>query len=313
LPETTYDNLMEENGMKLALAEVEGAVVVARVEGDKLWVLGEGGQSDILALARGERRADGGEPVPVASARLLPPIPAPPSIRDFFAFEAHMIASRRSAKADPDPGWYTQPFFYFTNPAAIVGPGASIVPPRGTRALDYELEVAAVIGRESSDLDPDDPATMDAIVGYTIFNDWSARDIQGVEMKQNIGPQKAKDFASSLGPYLVTADELPGDGLRPRGRMRAWVNGELWSDGELSDIHFPWTSLLAHASQDTRLVPGDLLGSGTCGTGCILELRGSGLRDTRHWLRAGDRVDLEVAGLGVLSSRIERHPAETDL
>lgn len=297
--------------MKLALARVDGAQVVARVDGDHLEILKEGGQDDLLAFARRDQRAEPGDRVPLDAAELLAPVPSPPSIRDFFAFEAHMLASRASARQDPDPGWYTQPFFYFTNPAAIVGPGATIVPPRGTRALDYELEVAAVIGRECSNLDPDDPATMDAIVGFTILNDWSARDIQGVEMKQNIGPQKAKDFATSVGPYLVTSDELAfADPTRPRARMTASVNSELWSDGQLSDIHFPWTRLLAHASQDTRLLPGDLLGSGTCGTGCILELRGSGMRDTRQWLRPGDRVELGVEGLGVLSNIIGRNPAD---
>lgn len=293
--------------MRLARLELDNSVVVAEVLADGDYVIiGEGGQDLLLEAARlrGQLDVDGTK-VPHAEARVLAPIPRPPSIRDFFAFEQHMIASRASGGHEPDPGWYEQPFFYFTNPAAVIGPDEVVRPPRGTRALDYELEVAAVIGHEVSDVDPDDPRALDCIVGYTILNDWSARDIQGREMKQNIGPQKAKDFATSVGPWVVTPDELPfSDPARPSGRMRASVNAELWSDGELSDIHFPWSRLVSHASQDTTLLPGDLLGSGTCGTGCVLELRGSGLRDTRHWLREGDVVELTVEGLGSLSNSI---------
>ncbi|TQC48817.1 fumarylacetoacetate hydrolase family protein [Rhodococcus sp. WS4] len=293
--------------MKLARLAVDNSVVVAEVlaDGDYV-VIGEGGQDLLLEAARcrGDMATDGTK-VPRDRARVLAPVPRPPSIRDFFAFEQHMRASRASAGNEPDPGWYEQPYFYFTNPAAVLGPDEVVRPPRGTRALDYELEVAAVIGSEASDLDAADPRALDCVVGYTILNDWSARDIQGREMKQNIGPQKAKDFATSVGPWLVTPDELPfADPARPRGRMRASVNGELWSDGEMSDIYFPWSRLVSHASQDTALLPGDLLGSGTCGTGCVLELRGSGLRDTRHWLRENDVVELEVDGLGVLANRI---------
>lgn len=292
--------------VKLARVQIDGTTVVGEILGTGLEVLGEGGQDLLLRAAAdpGSVERDGSR-VPLDQVRLLAPVDRPPSIRDFFAFEAHMRASRASGGQEPDPGWYKQPYFYFTNPAAVAGPDDPIRPPRGTRALDYELEVAAVIGREVQDVDPDDPNAMEAIAGFTILNDWSARDIQGVEMKQNLGPQKAKDFATSVGPWLVTRDELEfADPARPRGRMQASVNGELWSDGELADIHFSWTQLLAHASQDTRLVPGDLLGSGTCGTGCILELRWSGLRDSRHWLREGDRVELSVSGLGSLSNSI---------
>ena len=220
------------------------------------------------------------------------------------------MPATRGPTAQVDPGWYEHPLFYFSNPSVVRDPDDVIIPPTGTRCLDYELEVACVIGREVSDLDPEDPATLDAICGFTIFNDWSARDVQTQEMRQNLGPIKGKDFGSSIGPFVVTPDELDDfESGRPKGRMQARVNGDTWSEGELSDIHFSWGELIAYASRDSRLVPGDVLGSGTVGTGCILELRTCGLRDTRHWLRDGDVVELEVDGIGVLRNRIGARPA----
>jgi fumarylacetoacetate (FAA) hydrolase len=292
--------------VKLARMAIDGTDVIVEVRPDSAEVIGPGGQELLLrAACEPESVPRDGTIVPLSAGVLRSPLPSPPAIRDFFAFEQHMRASRASGGLEPDPGWYEQPYFYFSNPAAVLGPGETVVPPRGTRALDYELEVAAVIGRECADLDPDDPATMEVIAGFTILNDWSARDIQGREMRQNLGPQKAKDFATSIGPWLVTPDELNfKDPARPCGFMRACVNGQQWSDGDLGDIYFPWTAMLAHAAADTRLLPGDVLGSGTCGTGCILELRWSGMRDSRHWLRPGDEVVLSVDGLGSLRNVI---------
>jgi fumarylacetoacetate (FAA) hydrolase len=295
--------------MKLARLDVDGDEVVAVVDGDQAIPVSEGGQAALVAIALGRERPPAiGEAFPLAQARLLAPLAQPPSIRDFFAFEAHVRDSRPDRTVDP--GWYEQPVFYFTNPAVVRGPEESIRPPAGTRCLDYELEVGCVIGRESTDLDPEDPATLDVGAGFTILNDWSARDVQAREMKQNIGPSKSKDFATSLGPVRVTPDELPDAGSgRPKAAMRARVNGETWSEGQLADIHFSWPRLLAYASQDSLLLAGDVLGSGTVGTGCILELRTCGLRDTRHWLRAGDVVELEVEGLGVLRNTVAARPA----
>jgi fumarylacetoacetate (FAA) hydrolase len=294
--------------MKLARLQVDGGEVVATVDGDTAIPVAEGSQEALVTLASaGEPPGAIDAPFPLDRARVLAPIGRPPSIRDYLAFEAHARDSRPERTVDP--GWYEHPIFYFSNPAVVRGPDDEIRPPVGTRCLDYELEVACVIGREARDLDPDDPSTLDVIAGFTILNDWSARDVQTREMKQNIGPIKGKDFATSLGPWLVTPDELAGfrDG-RPKARMQARVNGETWSDGQLADIHFSWPQLLAFASQDSRLVPGDVLGSGTVGTGCILELRTRGLRDTRHWLRAGDVVELDVEGLGVLRNRVVARP-----
>jgi len=214
--------------------------------------------------------------------RLLAPVPNPPSVRDFYAFEQHVATARAARGLEVPPEWYHQPAFYFSNPAAIFGPGAEIPYPRGTEELDYELEVAAVIGADG------------AIGGFTVMNDWSARDLQRLEMKVGLGPAKGKDFATSLGPVVVTVDEFPGD----EGEMVARVNGEERSRGNLRDLHFPWDEIRRHAARNTVLRPGDVLGSGTVGTGCILEL-GDG-----RWLQPGDVVELEVEGIGVLRNTV---------
>ena len=180
------------------------------------------------------------------------------------------------------PEWYEIPVFYFSNPAAIYGPDDEIPYPEGSEALDYELEVAAVIGAEGR------------IGGFTVMNDWSARDLQRREMKVGLGPAKGKDFATSLGPVLVTPDELGDLSLE----MVARVNGEERSRGNLGDIYHSWESILAQASRNTELRPGDVLGSGTVGTGCILE------HGDERWLQPGDEVELEVEGIGVLRNRV---------
>lgn len=214
--------------------------------------------------------------------RLLAPIPTPPSIRDFFAFEKHVATTRaRRGQQVPD-FWYEEPVFYFTNPAAVVGPEETVAVPRGTEMLDYELEVAAVIGAEET------------IAGFTIMNDWSARDLQRAETAVGLGPAKGKDFATSLGPVLVTADEFDGGAAT----MVARVNGEEYSRGELADMHHRWPAVRARAALNTRLRPGDVLGSGTVGTGCILE------SPERPWLQPGDVVELEVSGIGLLRNII---------
>jgi fumarylacetoacetate (FAA) hydrolase len=215
--------------------------------------------------------------------RLLAPVLHPPSVRDFYAFEAHVRRARELRGAGPVPEeWYEIPVFYFSNPAAIYGPDDEIPYPEGTRELDYELEVAAIIGAKGG------------IGGFTIMNDWSARDLQRAEMRVGLGPSKGKDFATSLGPVVVTPDELEGSG----GEMVARVNGEERSRGNLADMHHSWTAIVAHAARNTRLFAGDVLGSGTVGTGCILE-SGDG-----RWLEPGDVVELEVEGMGVLRNAV---------
>ncbi|MBN3527278.1 fumarylacetoacetate hydrolase family protein [Paenibacillus apiarius] len=231
---------------------------------------------------------------------LRAPLPKPPSVRDFYAFEAHVRAARQRRGLDVVPEWYKFPVFYFSNHQAIVGPGEQVRRPLATASLDYELEVACVIGKEGRNI-----ATSEAeshIFGYCIMNDWSARDIQREEVKVGLGPAKGKDFATSLGPYLVTADELEEyrAGERHDLTMTARVNGVELSRGNFRDIHYPFGEMIARASADATLYPGDIIGSGTVGTGCILELG----TEAHRWLEPGDVVDLEVTGLGVLRNTI---------
>jgi fumarylacetoacetate (FAA) hydrolase len=222
--------------------------------------------------------------------RLLAPVPRPPSIRDFYAFEEHVAnAARVTGRPGVPDEWYELPVFYFSNPAAVYGPDDEIPYPEGSEQLDYELEVAAVIG---------DVTGTDVIGGFTIMNDWSARDLQRREMKVGLGPAKGKDFATSLGPVVVTPDEL-GD---LRLEMVARVNGEERSRGNLGDMYHSWESLVARARENTRLVPGDVLGSGTVGTGCILE------HGDNRWLQPGDVVELEVEGIGILRNTVGPRP-----
>jgi 2-keto-4-pentenoate hydratase/2-oxohepta-3-ene-1,7-dioic acid hydratase in catechol pathway len=286
----------------------EGDVYVGVVQDDLVVPVGRGsgraGEHVLLALAMDRGRNDPeviAEVLPLAEVQLLAPIADPPSIRDFYAFEAHVAAARRSRGLEMEPDWYELPVFYFTNPAAVLGPGDDVRPP-ATAELDYELEVAAVIGADCSDVDPS--AWRDVVAGFTVMNDWSARDLQRREMALGLGPAKGKDFATALGPVLVTPDELAGADGVPAATMIARVNGEEWSRGELADLHFGWGELIAHASRDTRLRPGDVIGSGTVGTGCILELGLVHGRERFPWLEPGDEVELEVEGIGTLCNRI---------
>ena len=219
---------------------------------------------------------------PLADVRLLAPVLQPPSVRDFYAFEEHVRRARAARGLDVPPEWYEQPVFYFSNPAAIYGPDDEIPYPEGSAELDYELEVAAVVGADG------------AIGGFTVMNDWSARDLQRAEMRVGLGPAKGKDFATSLGPVVVTPDEL-GD---LRLEMVARVNGEERSRGNLGDMYHSWEAIVAQAARNTVLRPGDVLGSGTVGGGCILE-HGDG-----RWLQPGDVVELEVERIGVLRNAV---------
>ncbi|MER7174346.1 fumarylacetoacetate hydrolase family protein [Streptomyces mesophilus] len=243
----------------------------------------------------------------VSQVRLRPPL-QPSSIRDFVAFEEHVEGVRRSvsgASGVPEQ-WYAAPTFYFTNPHAVYGPGDEIPMPPGSAVLDYELEVAAVIGREGSDLTPEQ--ARDHIVGYTVFNDWSARDLQSAEMTVGLGPCKGKDTATTLGPYLVTADELEphrdAEGFL-RLALTASVNGQVIGKDLLSNMSWTFEEMTAYASRGTRIVPGDILGSGTCGNGgCLAELWGVRGEQTPPPLKPGDTVTLTVEGLGALTNPV---------
>ncbi|GEB34366.1 fumarylacetoacetate hydrolase family protein [Brevibacillus sp. FSL K6-0770] len=232
------------------------------------------------------------------------PLPRPASFRDFYAFEAHVKTARARRGLDMIPEWYRFPVFYFSNAAAFLGPDASIQQPKATEWLDYELEVACVIGKAGADIPPE--RAHEHIAGFCILNDWSARDIQREEVKVGLGPAKGKDFATSMGPWLVTPEELEdvrvagAKGERYDLTMVARVNGVEYSRGNLLDIHYTFAEMIARASQDCMLYPGDVIGSGTVGTGCILELG----PEQYGWLKPGDVVELEVERLGVLRNTI---------
>ena len=239
-------------------------------------------------------------PLAYDDADLLLPY-RPPSVRDFVTFESHVEGVRRSIDhaAGVPEAWYDAPTFYFTNPHALYGPGEAIPRPVSCRALDFEMEVAAVVGAELRSASIEE--AQESIVGYTILNDWSARDIQSREMQVGLGPAKGKDFATTFGPWIVTADELPMLDLD----CRAYVNGELVGHDNLSHMHFSFAEMVAHASRDSVVLPGDLLASGTTGGGgCLAELWGRNGSQTPPPLEPGDVVRLEVQSLGVLEASV---------
>lgn len=238
-------------------------------------------------------------PVPVAT------------IRDFITFEQHTAGSLRSVTgaAEVPDAWYEAPAFYFTNPHAAIGSGASVPMPPGCEVLDFELEVAAVIGRPGFNLTPDEAA--DHIAGFTILNDWSARDLQAREMRVGLGPAKGKDTATTLGPVMVTRDELAHrerDG-RYDLAMEVFVNDTRIGGDTLANMAWTFAELVAYASRGTWVRPGDVLGSGTCGGGCLAELWG--WRGERYPppLRVGDTVRMTVEGIGTIRNTVVTGPA----
>lgn len=209
---------------------------------------------------------------------LRAPLPRPNTVRDFSVFEDH-------GGEKPDE-WYDMPAYYKGNPDSTVPPNSEVEWPDYTDRLDFELELGVVVGQECRDIDADEAE--EYIAGYTVFNDFSARDIQSKEMTMGLGPGKGKDFANGFGPYLVTADAFdPGD-----ARMTARVNGEVWCEGNSGEAHHSVGDMLAHAAMGETLSPGDVLGTGTVGGGCGYDLD--------RWVDHGDTVELEVEGIGVL-------------
>lgn len=283
--------------------EHAGLAVDGKVHGlDRtlLELLRESELADAAAVA--ERAA--WEVLPLADAHLLAPLPVPPSIRDFMSFENHVVTSMAALGGTVHPVWYEQPVFYFTNPAAVTGPAEDIAVAPGSNAFDFELEVAAVIGRTGSDIPVAEAEHY--IAGYTLLCDWSARDLQETEMKVGLGPAKGKDTVTSLGPILVTPDELePYRSAKGYDlEMTVDVNGRRYSTGNWSTIYWSFPQMITYASRGTTLRPGDIIGSGTVGTGCILELgRVHGL-DVYPWLLPGDEVRVAIDRLGAIQSRI---------
>lgn len=257
---------------------------------------------------------------------LCAPIPDPPSVRDFYAFEQHVRAARAKRNAEMIPEWYQIPTFYFTNNSEIYGHEEDVPYPVGSKELDIELEIACVIGREGKNIPVEEAANY--IAGYTIMNDWSARDFQRLDMKLNLGPGKGKDFATSLGPWLVTPDELASRRIGGGGgtlvppqdasnelvsrryesgaderydmTMIARVDGKEISRGNFKDIYYSFPQMIAYASRNARLRVGDVLGSGTVGTGCLLEIG----TEVHNWFQRDEVIELEIEGIGVLRNRI---------
>ena len=260
------------------------------------------------ALAKCEALAAGaGERHPSSEIQLLAPY-QPPTVRDGVAFEAHVEGVVKSVDNSEGvtPEWYDFPTFYFTNPWAIIGTGETMTPPP-TERLDYELELGVVVGKTpdgvNSNLTPE--AAKDAIFGYLIFNDWSARDIQSREMKVRLGPAKGKDFATTIGPWIVTADEFAArtDAVGFLDvQMRVFVNGKLYGQDNASSIGWPLNEMVAYASRNTQVRPGDLIGSGTCGQGCLGELWGRAGKLDPAPLKTGDEVAMEIEGIGRISN-----------
>jgi 2-keto-4-pentenoate hydratase/2-oxohepta-3-ene-1,7-dioic acid hydratase in catechol pathway len=258
---------------------------------------------DVLAMSPAERAAlPRGPAVPMPE--LLAPL-EPTTIRDFVTFEEHVEGIARTHGAAVVPEWYEAPTFYFTNVHAVTGPHDDVAVPPGCRAFDFELEVAAVVGRAGRDLTPEE--AREHIAAYTILNDWSARDLQVREMRVLLGPAKGKDSANTLGPWLVTAEELEPS-RRDDGRldldMRVAVNGSEIGHDSLGNMGWSFEEMVAYASRGTWVRPGDVLGSGTCGSGCLAELWGRNGRQEPPPLAVGDVVTMTVEGIGTISNRV---------
>lgn len=258
---------------------------------------------EVLMAEAPERLLERAQRMRLADIQLVAPLD-PPSVRDFSVFEQHIEGIMMGQGNGVPELWYESPFCYFSNPAAVTGPGQDIPVPPGCRDLDLELEVAVIVGKPGHDLSPAEAAAH--IAGYTIFNDWSARDLQIAEMRLGLGICKGKDFANTLGPWVVTPDELEPyrSGDRLDLDLRAYVNGRELGDDTLANMAWSFEELLSYASRGTWLRPGDVIGSGTCGFGALLELRGRFGAEDYPWLSPGDVVSLKVEGIGTLTNRI---------
>ena len=250
------------------------------------------------------------------TAPLLAPVPSPPSCRDAYAFRQHVATARRNRGVEMIPEFDQYPIFYFTNHNAVYGEGNVLVEDDHLQKLDFELEAAAVIGKRGKNISSKNADSY--IAGYTIMNDLSARVLQMEEMKLNLGPAKGKDFATTIGPWLVTPDELETFKIETEFgnkydlKMKAFHNGQQISDGNMKDMNWTFAEIIERCSYGTEIYPGDVIGSGTVGTGCYLELNGTlaleakakGEEHTPIWLNDGDTIELEMTGLGRLNNKI---------
>ena len=261
----------------------------------------------------------------VPTARLLAPVPHPTSCRDAYAFRQHVATARRNRGAEMIPEFDEFPVFYFTNHNGIIGPGEVVVEADHLQQLDFELEVAIVIGKRGKNISMREADRF--IAGFMVMNDLSARVLQMDEMKLSLGPAKGKDFATAVGPWLVTPDELVPHLIRGEAgngydlRMTAYHNGAQVSDGNLKQMNWTFAEIIERAAYGVELFPGDIIGSGTVGTGCYLELNGTRALQAKAdgesffpaWLQAGDLIELEVTGLGKLSNTVVKAPVDRSI
>ncbi len=257
------------------------------------------------------------EGYPLESINIIAPIPRPTSCRDGYAFRQHVEAARRNRGVEMIPEFDQYPIFYFTNHNAVQGPGDIFCMPDHFEKLDFELEVAIVIGKKGRNILAEDADKY--IAGYTIMNDMSARTLQMEEMLLNLGPAKGKDFSTVIGPYFVTPDELEPYKVNPKKNhvgvshnlyMKCWVNNILVSQGNVNEMDWTFAEIIERCAYGVDILPGDVIGSGTVGTGCFLELNGTGLLNNANyktqWLKEGDIVEMEIEGLGKLKNTIKR-------
>ena len=264
------------------------------------------------------------ESVAFDSAEIMAPVPYPTSCRDGYAFRQHVAAARRNRRVDMIPEFDQYPIFYFTNHNAIQGPGEIRCMPDHFNKLDFELEAAVVLGKKGRNIKAAEADKY--IAGYMIMNDMSARTLQMEEMLLNLGPAKGKDFSTVIGPMLVTPDELEPykvpakeghTGNSYNLKMRCWVNGRLLSEGSVGDMDWTFAEIIERCAYGVDVLPGDVIGSGTVGTGCLLELNGTGLfNDPNYkpqWLQPGDVVEMEIEGLGRLRNTIVKEDTDFSL
>jgi fumarylacetoacetate (FAA) hydrolase len=271
-----------------------------------------------LSLVEGNRKFTG---INMDDVQILAPVPNPTSYRDGYAFRQHVAAARKNRRMDMIPEFDQFPIFYFANHNSIQGPGEIVCMPDHLNKLDFELEAAVVICKPGKNIKADE--ANEYIGGYMIMNDISARELQAEEMKLNLGPAKGKDFSTVIGPMLVTPDELEDYLIEAKENhtgnvynlaMRCWVNGIQVSEGNLGDMEWTFAEIIERCSYGVQLYPGDIIGSGTVGTGCFLELNGTGkLNDPEYkeqWLQEGDEVEMEIENLGRLKNIIVKDESD---
>ena len=289
-----------ERARLLDLANAQSIVGGSDVDFANMLALIDAGPSGLAAVRALQAEWPADASIPLPGTKLLAPLPQPRQFRDCMAFELHLLNANRQAEARTGVKrkisdiWYKQPIYYKANRFSTNGHEGDVVWPRYSQHMDYELELAAVLGRTGRDI-PNDPSALDFIFGYTIFNDFSARDAQLAEMAAQLGPAKGKDFdgGNAFGPWIVTSDEIGDPNTLA---MEARINGERWGGGNSSSMHHKWPAILAHISNSETLHAGEILGSGTVGTGCGLELG----RQLKH----GDVVELEIERIGILRNRV---------